>query len=159
MQQGWFRWIVSGVLVAVVAVLTGCEGDKGGDKRTPTPGLTPANIAGTWQGGYTYKWSTTVGNKRGNGSDTVTLAITQNGNDIVGTIDEYSADGFVDGNNIWFNADKYKLQGTEVSLKLTATYDGTSIVNVNGDAKAEEAITGIKLAEGTVHADRLTRVK
>lgn len=159
MQQKWLRWIVSAALVSGMAVLVGCEGGGDNNDQKPTPGVTPANVAGTWQGAFSYQWSTSVGNQRGSGTDTVTLTITQNGNDITGSIDEYSADGFVDGNDISFSADKYKLQGVEVKLSLTATFDGKAIVNVNGNAKAKVPYTGVTLAEGTVHADQLNRIK
>ena len=152
MQQKWFRRMTCGAAVAGMVMLTGCEGggdDGGGNASSDTP---PAQVAGKWQGVFSYNVSAL--NK--SGSKTVTLSIAQNGSELSGDIDGSAISGKVTGNSLSFNAPTYDLQGLDVEMSASGTYDGTDIVNVDGTAKAKKI--GITFASGTVHSDRLTRV-
>jgi hypothetical protein len=152
MKQGWFRWMICGAVVAGMVMLTGCGGGDG-DNANTSSNLPPAQVAGTWQGDFTYDVS--VVNK--SGTKNVTATISQSGNELSGDIDGNSFTGTVNGDSLSFDAPKYDLNGLDVEMSASGTYDGTAIVNVSGKVKAKEF--GITIAEGTVHCDRLSRVK
>lgn len=151
MQQGWLRWTICSVAWIGLVTMTGCEG--GGDSGTTsgTSDLPPAQVAGTWQGVFSYNVSTL----NQSGSQTATLSVSQNGSDLSGNIDGQAFSGSVNGNSLSFDAPSYSLQGLNVEMSASGTFDGTAIVNVDGTAKAKKL--GITVATGSVHCDRLTR--
>ena len=153
MKQGWFKWLVCSVVFTGLVALTGCEGggDSGGSTAAATSDQPPAQVAGTWTGTFTYN----VSAANQSGSQPATFSISQSGNALSGSIDGYAFSGTVNGNSLTFSAPSYSLQGLDVDLSASATFDGTAIVNFDGSAKAKKL--GLTVASGTVHSDRLTK--
>ena len=151
MQQGWFKWMVCSVVFTGLVTLTGCEGggDSGGSGAASD--LPPAQVAGTWSGVFSYN----VPAANQSGSQPAKFTISQNGNNLSGDIDGYAFTGTVNGNSLTFSAPTYSLQGLDVDVAASATFDGTAIVNFDGTAKAKKL--GLTVASGTVHSDRLTK--
>jgi hypothetical protein len=148
--------MMCGAMVASMAMLTGCgggDGGDGGDNGNTSSNLPPAQVAGTWQGDFMYD----VSMIDKSGTETVTVTIAQNGNDLSGDIDGNAFSGTISGDSLSFDAPTYDLQGLSVDMSVSGTYDGTNIVAIDGTVKANEV--GVTLAEGNVHCDQLIRVK
>jgi len=112
-------------------MMTGCDGGGGGggDDSKKTTTTSTSTTTATANRSITGYWTGYVTDDSGVGSASTSLTLTQNGTALSGFVETYAVTGTFDGTSISLTITPYTKYGVTMTGTVTASYNGTYIVN------------------------------